>query len=336
MTEKKQVEKLPHHEQKELCTTRAPYRQGKKLTAVKVYTINSESPHIVVCGVPKLELNKEVKKLFLPYGEIKKFCLIPEYPSEEFTETYHVHYARIQSARIAKRFNDCKNFYGGLLHVFYAPELESIAETRAKLIQRHKDVTVRIKRHKEDPTNPEIDEFVPQEQYHRKKKNPALPLTQERLELQYPQEISNNPLPEAHSSKEFPTPNKSYNVIKPSPELLQAPYQPFETIIKNSTLKRKNYKGRSINEAPKVKKFHHQLLDTRNIARREEPEKNVFSNAKKVDSGIKIKILPKKEETKRIIIQNPSVTQLIRPSENLKSSIELAKNQVRQAMQKNA
>lgn len=181
--------------------------------------------------------------------------------------------------------------------------------------------------------------------------------------MQYPQEISNNPLPEAHSSKEFPTPNKSYNVIKPSPELLQAPYQPFETIIKNSTLKRKNYKGRSINEAPKVKKFHHQLLDTRNIARREEPEKNVFSNAKKVDSGIKIKILPKKEETKRIIIQNPrlkislflfflsfqknivlnlkiisifSVTQLIRPSENLKSSIELAKNQVRQAMQKNA
>lgn len=36
MTEKIQIEKLPHHEQKELCTTRAPYRQGRKLTAVKV------------------------------------------------------------------------------------------------------------------------------------------------------------------------------------------------------------------------------------------------------------------------------------------------------------
>lgn len=36
MTEKGKIEKLPHHEQKELCKTRAPYRQGKKLTAVKV------------------------------------------------------------------------------------------------------------------------------------------------------------------------------------------------------------------------------------------------------------------------------------------------------------
>lgn len=27
---------LPHHLQKELCTSRAPYRQGRKLTAVKV------------------------------------------------------------------------------------------------------------------------------------------------------------------------------------------------------------------------------------------------------------------------------------------------------------
>ena len=36
MTEKNTVEKLPHHEQQELCRTRTPYRQGKKLTAVKV------------------------------------------------------------------------------------------------------------------------------------------------------------------------------------------------------------------------------------------------------------------------------------------------------------
>lgn len=36
MTEKNTIEKLPHHEQQELCRTRIPYRQGKKLTAVKV------------------------------------------------------------------------------------------------------------------------------------------------------------------------------------------------------------------------------------------------------------------------------------------------------------
>ena len=36
MSEKETVKKLPHHEQEELCRTRPPYRQGKKLTAVKV------------------------------------------------------------------------------------------------------------------------------------------------------------------------------------------------------------------------------------------------------------------------------------------------------------
>lgn len=29
-------ELLPHHEQLDLCTSRLPYRQGRKLTAVKV------------------------------------------------------------------------------------------------------------------------------------------------------------------------------------------------------------------------------------------------------------------------------------------------------------
>lgn len=152
------------------------------------------------------------------------------------------------------------------------------------------------------------------EQYHRRKKFPALPLTQERLE-QYPEEsLNNRSLQETapHLSKEVSsastsTENKSNNVIKPSPELLQAPYQPFETIINQSNsrfLKRKNYKGQSIREAPKVKKVRSQLIDTRNIARREEPDKNVFTNAKKVDSGIKIKILPRSEETKRIVIKD--------------------------------
>ena len=30
------IVKLPHHEEEPLCETRAKYRQGKKLTAVKV------------------------------------------------------------------------------------------------------------------------------------------------------------------------------------------------------------------------------------------------------------------------------------------------------------
>jgi hypothetical protein len=40
---------------------------------------------------------------------------------------------------------DNRAFYGGILHVCYAPEMESLAETRAKLIQRRKDVAVRTR-----------------------------------------------------------------------------------------------------------------------------------------------------------------------------------------------
>lgn len=35
-TSKRDVVRLPHHVSMELCMTRAKYRQGKKLTAVKV------------------------------------------------------------------------------------------------------------------------------------------------------------------------------------------------------------------------------------------------------------------------------------------------------------
>lgn len=47
--------------------------------------------------------------------------------------------------RFAKHMVDDKPFYGGILHVCYAPELESISETRQKLQQRKHEVLKRIK-----------------------------------------------------------------------------------------------------------------------------------------------------------------------------------------------
>ncbi|XP_013141198.1 PREDICTED: uncharacterized protein LOC106105412 [Papilio polytes] len=136
---------LPHHEQQPLCTNRLAYRQGRKLTAVKVYTIASESNHLLIFGVPSLNLRQETKALFIRFGKLLKFIITMEHPAEPFTETYHAQYERIQSARIAKRMLDTKNFYGGSLHVCYAPELESIEETREKIIQRQKDVSYRLR-----------------------------------------------------------------------------------------------------------------------------------------------------------------------------------------------
>ena len=73
-----------------------------KFVSLQVYTINDESQHLIVCGVPKLNLLRDLKNKFIPYGDLKKVCVIPDYPNEEFTETVHVHYNRIQSARYVK------------------------------------------------------------------------------------------------------------------------------------------------------------------------------------------------------------------------------------------
>lgn len=54
---------------------------------------------MIICGVPKINLKDEVQRIVSPYGIVKIIEDIPDYPAEEFTETFHVRYERIQSAR---------------------------------------------------------------------------------------------------------------------------------------------------------------------------------------------------------------------------------------------
>ena len=42
--------------------------------------------------------------------------------------------------RYAKKKLDMRSFYGGMLHVCYAPEYETVDDTRQKLIERRKIV----------------------------------------------------------------------------------------------------------------------------------------------------------------------------------------------------
>ncbi|KAL6257424.1 hypothetical protein P5V15_010996 [Pogonomyrmex californicus] len=260
----------------------------------------------------------------------------------------------IQSARIAKRLIDNKNFFGGILHVFYVPELETLAETKAKLLQRRKDVAKQIKRNQQDLTNPEIDKFIPREQYHRKKKTPALPLTEERLEHCYPGEtlssicdgIPQNIDPRPVSEPRLPTHWKSDCNSSTSSKSFPAPYHSTEPVIQmgiqqaNKNLmsnkrKWKNYKGHNVKNDVKVKIVQPRLIDTRNIARSNATEKtNVFCNVKK-ENEITIKLLKKPDnDKKKIVIKNPSVTSLVKLSEDLQLSIQAAKTQIRTVMQK--
>lgn len=47
------------------------------------------------------------------------------------------------------------------MHVFYVPELESISDTKEKLLQRQKEVAIRIKKNQKDMLNPNVDQFLP-------------------------------------------------------------------------------------------------------------------------------------------------------------------------------
>ncbi|XP_054847920.1 RNA-binding protein 48 isoform X2 [Eublepharis macularius] len=81
---------------------------------------------------------KELVEQFALYGTIEEYNPLDDYPAEEFTEVYLIKFQKIQSARVAKRKLDERSFFGSLLHVCYAPEFETVQETREKLQDRRK------------------------------------------------------------------------------------------------------------------------------------------------------------------------------------------------------
>ncbi|XP_059173354.1 RNA-binding protein 48-like [Physella acuta] len=135
-----------HHIKQNLCLTRPPYREGKRSRAVKVYTVNNESCYLIIQGVPSVGATQELSKLCSSFGPVEEFHPLDEYPCEDkYTEVYLVKFTKIQSARFAKRKLDDYSFFGGSLHVCYAPEHESVNETREKLQDRRRVIAFKIR-----------------------------------------------------------------------------------------------------------------------------------------------------------------------------------------------
>ncbi|XP_056876897.1 RNA-binding protein 48 [Takifugu flavidus] len=141
-----------HHEQRRVCISRPKYREGRKAKAVKVYTINLESRYVMIQGVPAIGVMSELIQLCALYGVVEEYRPLDEYPAEEFTEVYLVKFQKLTSARAAKRYMDEKSFYGGVLHVCYVPEYETVEDTRLKLQDRKRYVvrTVQNKAREEE------------------------------------------------------------------------------------------------------------------------------------------------------------------------------------------
>ncbi|RUS88214.1 hypothetical protein EGW08_004046 [Elysia chlorotica] len=142
-----------HHLKQKVCVSRPPYREGRHPKAVKVYTVNNESIYLIIQGVPSVGAGGELNKLCSSFGPVEEFRPLDEYPCEDkYTEVYLIKYKKIQSSRFAKRKLDEYSFFGGCLHVFYAPEYESVQETREKLCDRRQVVAKKIRQHNNERT----------------------------------------------------------------------------------------------------------------------------------------------------------------------------------------
>ncbi|GIY81747.1 RNA-binding protein 48 [Caerostris darwini] len=136
----KSISVFPHHVKQNICGSRAKYRDGRKDTAVKVYTINQESIYLLINNVPAIGTAEELRARCDQYGMVEDFRPLDDYPCEEFTEVYLVKYSSLSAARSAKKCLDDKSFFGCVLHICYAPEFETALETGLKLQDRRKYV----------------------------------------------------------------------------------------------------------------------------------------------------------------------------------------------------
>ncbi|XP_065175027.1 uncharacterized protein LOC135804974 isoform X2 [Sycon ciliatum] len=137
------MRKRPHHQKSEVSASRPNYREARWERAVKAYTVNQESRYLLILNVPAINVDTELTQLCTQFSSLS--CKrLEDYPREEFTEAFLVVFRNISAGRIAKRKLDNRSFFGSQLHVTYAPEQETVDDTRAKLQQRRQDVISRL------------------------------------------------------------------------------------------------------------------------------------------------------------------------------------------------
>jgi hypothetical protein len=61
--------------------------------------VAQESKYLIVQGIPAIGLHKDLLNEFMAYGSIEEYCLLDDYPTEQFTEVLWIKFAKIQSAR---------------------------------------------------------------------------------------------------------------------------------------------------------------------------------------------------------------------------------------------
>lgn len=173
-----------HHVKGNVCLTRPPYRDGKKLRAVKVYTIAQESKYLLVQNIPSIRnVTEQLLPYFNQYGKIEQHWRLDGYERKdtkdgnEFLDTILIKFLQIHRARMAKCRLDDMNFMGSNLHICYAPECESLDDLREKfqerrtIVQRRSSINQKSKRQrtfsskKSSPLIPKDDTITTSESF---------------------------------------------------------------------------------------------------------------------------------------------------------------------------
>lgn len=112
-------------------------------TAVCVYTVCDESRYLIVRNVPALGCGDELLTLFSTYGDVEECKPMDAEDCEQFTDVYWIKFRLVSNARFAKRKLGEYVFLGNRLNVSYAPQFETLSDTKEKLESRRKEVLAR-------------------------------------------------------------------------------------------------------------------------------------------------------------------------------------------------
>ncbi|KAL8052628.1 hypothetical protein ABFS82_05G017400 [Erythranthe guttata] len=113
-------------------------------TAVRVYTVCDESKFLIVRNVPSLGCGDQLAQLFSTYGQVEECKPMDAEDCEQYTDVYWIKFHQVNNARFAKRKLDESVFLGNRIQVSYAPQYESLSDTKEKLEGRRKEVLSRL------------------------------------------------------------------------------------------------------------------------------------------------------------------------------------------------
>ncbi|GER54176.1 RNA-binding (RRM/RBD/RNP motifs) family protein, partial [Striga asiatica] len=125
--------------------------------------------YLIVRNVPSLGCADELLKLFSTYGKVDECKPMDAEDCEAYTDVYWIKFHQVNNSRFAKRKLDESVFLGNRLKVSYAPEYESLSDTKEKLEGRRKEVVARLnsKRYKGGPSDytPSVSTHLPKDAF---------------------------------------------------------------------------------------------------------------------------------------------------------------------------